>query len=269
MARFYAANAPSWWPYQLVSLANGRLPPAREPGFYHVLIDNGMFAYLKAGARPDLDKWYHRLMLFIRDVERLRKPAEVWVILPDWLGDFEFTYGAARHPLARRICRDYPCLVVAHAEPRHMLPEVGGYAYAASIYASLDHVAGLAAPLKLNCSRYSARAGRRIVRLECQAAIVQQVCGTARRYNLKCHGLGAVLKPEHVARLARLGMDSFDSSSWTRPNTTVLEKLGLIPRRWSAKNTTEKDLFFTIVLQRLREAGVELEQVNSKPLGLV
>ncbi len=81
--RFYAAQAPSWWPYQLVSLANKRLPQVREPGFYKILVDNGMWAFVKDGERPSLDKWYHQLLLFVRDIEQLRWPAEIWAVLPE------------------------------------------------------------------------------------------------------------------------------------------------------------------------------------------
>ena len=157
--RFYAAQAPSWWPFQLVSLANRRLPPVQKPGFYRVLVDNGMFGFMKDGGRPDLDKWYHRLLLFVRDVERLRRPEEIWVVLPDWLHDFDFTYSAARHPLAKRLCRDYRCLVVAHSSSRFLWAPGGPYGYAAGLYASIDHVQGLAVPLKLPCLRYDPEGG--------------------------------------------------------------------------------------------------------------
>lgn len=56
MVLFYAAQALQWWPFQLASLASKRLPATQRPGLYHILVDNGMFAYMKDGSRPDLDK---------------------------------------------------------------------------------------------------------------------------------------------------------------------------------------------------------------------
>ncbi len=272
LARFYAAQAPRWWPFQLVSLANRRFPPAREPGFYKVLVDNGMWAFVKDDGRPNLDKWYHRLLLFVRDIARLRRPAEIWVVLPDWLGDFDFTLRAARHSLARRLCRDYRCLVVAHTSPRFLWAEEGAYAYAASIYAGLDHVHGLAAPLKLPCLRYDPRGRRRIVDkrgLECQLFIVGQVCSTAKKYSLSCHGLGLVLDPTHVRKAVEAGLGSFDSTAWTRPNKTVVKRyLGadrLEKGMVSARTMSEKEMFLLLKIRRLIDAGVGLELPEEFP----
>ena len=251
-ARFYASTAPEWWPYQLVSLGNRRLP-ARRYGFYHFLVDNGMFSWWKRGGplgRPELDKWYAALLRFVYDLERLRKPREIIVVLPDWLYDFPFTYEAANHPMAKRLCRDYTCAVVVHPG---IAMGVGDYELYAEKYASIDHVSILAAPLKLPCSR--AVNGRRVVKLHCQAAIVGQVCNVAKRYGLKCHGLGVALRPRHVKRLVGLGLDSFDSSSWTRP----VNKPKAATAGWSAKNKQEREQYFKLALQRLAEAGVELE----------
>lgn len=251
MPKFYATGAPDWWPFQLVSLANKAMPPSRR-GYYTVLVDNGMFGFYKQGSRPDLDLWYGKLLLFVKDLERLRAPREIVVILPDWLHDPDFILRSARHPRARTLCKDYKCMAVAHASPLLMT----GYDAIARELAAIDHVSAIAAPLKLNCSRYSAKGQRRIIKPECQAAIVEQVCSIARQHGLQCHGLGILLRPSHVARLVKLGLDSFDSTSWTRPNTSVIAKtIG----RWSAKNKTEKEVFFALVLSRLREAGVELE----------
>jgi len=249
MARFYASGAPSWWRFQLVSLGNKRLPPKRY-NYYSILVDNGMFRYYsKLGERPPLHRWFAELRRFIHDVERLRRPREIIVVLPDWLYDYPFTYTAARSEHARELCTNYRCVVVVH-------PGLGGiigrYIDYAEKYAAIDWVWGLAAPLKLNCSRLAN--GRRVIKLHCQAAIAEQVCGVAKRYNLHCHGLGIALKPGHVKRLVELGLTSFDSSSWTRPNNSVVARTA-----WSAKTKTEKERFFHLVLARLREAGVELE----------
>ena len=276
MIRFYAAQAPRWWPFQLVSLANRRLPPAREPGFYMILVDNGMWSFYRSGGRPSLDKWYHKLLVFVHDVERLRKPAEVWVVLPDWLHDFDFTYSAAKHPLAKRLCKDYRCLVAAHTSSRFLWTEEGAYAYAASIYASLDHVHGLAAPLKLPCLRYDKRARRHVVDrrgLECQLNILSQVCKKAGDKGLKCHGLGLVLEPKHVKRATGLGLDSFDSTAWTRPNKLLVKKyLGtdrIEKGHISAKTLGEKNLFLLLRIEQLLEAGVKLELPRDKHLVVI
>ena len=254
-ARFYAALAPEWWPFQVVSVSNRRLPP-RRPGFYAIIVDNGMFAMYLRGARPPLDRWYSLLASFVHDVERLRAPREVIIVLPDWVGDPRFTVEAARHPLARRLCSAYTCYAVAHGGEGMM-----GYARTAEELASVDHVAGLAAPLKLPCSRYSARAGRRVVRAECQAAITEQVCGVARAHGLPCHGLGVHLRPEHVRRLVGLGLTSFDTSSWTRP----VNKPEPWAAAWSAKTAAEREQYFVMALRRLLEAGVPLELPNTLP----
>ena len=259
-ARFYASAAPDWWPFQLVSLANRRLPPRRYY-FYSILVDNGMFSYYKLGERPpDLDKWYLMLLKFINDIERLRRPVEIAVILPDFLNNPTFTLKAARHHVAREICNNYDCFIVVHSEPtlvQWMNREYyGGYAKSAVEAVSVAEAVGLAAPLKLNCSRIAN--GHRVIRLHCQKAIVEQVCGIARRIGIRCHGLGVALKPQHVKKLLELGLTSFDSSSWTRPNNSIVAKTA----RWSAKTKAEKELFFKTVLMRLRDAGVALEGVE-------
>ena len=255
--RFYASAAPSWWPYQLVSLGNRRLPP-RRIGYYSVLVDNGMFAYTKTSRTPPrLDEWYHRLLLFLQEIERLRRPREVLVILPDWLYEPSFVLDALEHPLAARICSRYRCLAVVHSDKRW-----NGYKESAEDLAAYkDILYGLAAPLKLTCSRFSLRAMRRIIRRECQVTIVEQVCSVAKRYGLACHGLGALLNPQHIKRLAELGLSSFDSSSWTRPNNSVIAKTN-----WSAKTSTEKERFFTAVLQRL---GSHVELTGIKTVEVV
>ena len=264
--RFYAAQAPSWWPYQLVSLANRRLPLVAPPGHYRFLVDNGFWGFYKDGGRPSLDKWYHRLLVFARDIERLRRPEEITIILPDWLGDFDFTIGAAQHSLARRLCRDYRCLVVVHTSPRFLWAPGGPYGYVADLYASIEHVHGLAAPLKLPCLRYDRRGRRRIVDRkgrECQLNIIRQVCRVAKEYSLSCHGLGLVLDPVHVKRSIDAGLDSFDSTSWTRPNKTVVRRyLGedrVTRGEISAKTLSEKEVFFLVKLRQLLDAGVVLE----------
>ena len=121
------------------------------------------------------------------------------------------------------------------------------YARTAGELAAIDYVEWLAAPLKLNCSRYSVRAGRRVIRLECQLAVAEQVCKVAKSNGMRCHGLGAALKPSHVTRLAKLGMDSIDSTSWTRPvNTETARTKG-----WSAKNAREREEYFKKLLEKL------------------
>lgn len=254
--RFYAQGAPRWWPFQLVSLGNKRLPPKRY-GFYSILVDNGMFRYYKEGTRPSLDSWFRRLAVFAGEVRRLR-PSELIIILPDWLNDAEFTVRAARSVQARRLCEQHVCCAVAHAGRG-----LNAYARTAEELVSIDYIQCIAAPLKLNCSRYSAKAGRRLIRLECQAAVAGAICGVAKRHDLKCHGLGIALKPEHVRRLVGLGLDSFDSTSWTRPNKTVIARYLGVERlergEISAKTIGEKELFFLLKLAQLVEAGVSLE----------
>jgi len=249
----------------LVSLANRRLPPVQRPGFYWVLIDNGMFGFMKDGGRPDLDKWYHRLLVFVRDVERLRKPEEIVVVLPDWLHDVDFVLRSVQHPLARRLCRDYVCAAVVHSNSRFLWAEGGPYKYVASILAGYDHVSVLAAPLKVNCLRYDRRGRRRIVDkrgLECQLNVIRQVCSEARRHGLACHGLGLVLEPRHVKRAVAAGLCSFDSTAWTRPNKSVLARyLGkgrVIRGEVSAKTVDEKSLFMWVKIRQLMDGGVEL-----------
>jgi hypothetical protein len=265
--RFYAQGAPSWWPYQLVSLANRRLPPKRM-WFYEFLVDNGMFAYWKTGQRPDVGAWLEKLARLVHEIDKRYKPVDITVILPDWLGDPSFTLKAAGHRLSKLLCRDYDCLVVAHSSPTLLrwIPDggeyYGGYARSALEAAAIPWVVGLAAPLKLPCSR--AARGRRVIKPECQAEITRQVCSVARRHGLACHGLGVLLRPDHIKRLVDYGLTSFDSSSWTRPNSSEVERV--LGGRWSAKNSREKDLFMKVVLQRLSQAidleGVELAKVR-------
>ena len=269
LVRFYAFGAPSWWPFQLVSLTGQRLPPQQRPNFYYILVDNGMFKFYRDGERPSLDRWLHRLLVFVKDVERLRKPNEIWVVLPDWLGDFDFTLSAAMHPLAKRICKDYCCLVVAHAEHRFFSAEEGAYAYVAGIMASLDHIYGIAAPLKLSCLRYDPRGRRHVVDsrgLACQVEILRQVCKVARKHGLVCHGLGIVLKLDHVRRCIGLGPNSFDSTGWTRASKRFLDEARARMGRVSATSTSERELFFKYILNRLRglidEVQVDIQKLS-------
>ncbi len=253
--RFYASAAPDWWRFQLVSLANQRLP-VKRPRFYALMVDNGMFAYAKEGRRPPLDRWFRDLLAFLHDVRRRLAPLETVVILPDWVWDPGFVLEAARHPMARRICTELDgvrCAAVAWAARDGTMR---GYARTAEELAAIDWVSVVAAPLKIYCSRFSPRAGRRIILAHCQLAITEQVCGTARAHGLPCHALAVKLSPQHVKRVVELGASSFDTSSWTRPNNSVIAKT--MP--WSAKTKTEKEAFFSLVVKRLEEAGVELEK---------
>ena len=244
--RFYTSTGPGWWPFQVVSLSNGRLPPAGAPhGFYHVIVDNGMFAWWVRGVRPELSVWARRLAVFVRDVVRLRSPGSVVVVVPDWLGDPAFSLRAARDPVVRRLCRDFECMAVAHGDPG-----VDGYYRVAVELASVDHVSVVGAPLKLPCRPGP---GRR-PRVSCQVRVASRVCAGAREHGVPCHGLGLLLVPRHVAGLAGV-LASFDSSSWTRPHTTRLRKC--CP--FSAKNKELRERFFAETIRRLLEAGVPLE----------
>ncbi len=243
----------------MVSLASRQLP-AKRYNYYYLLVDNGMFRfYNSTGRRPELGYWFAELKRFLWDLERLRRPREIIVVLPDWLYDYPFTYGAARSVYARELCSIYKCLVVAHPGLGGIL---AGYADYAEKYASIDWVWGLAAPLKINCSRFSAKAKRRIINLGCQQAITEQVCGVARKHGMHCHGLGVALKPRHVKRLVELGLGSFDSSSWTRPiNKPAAKTAG-----WSAKTRIEREQYFMLAVQRLAGAGIPLEGAESIPV---
>ena len=240
--RYYAPGAPYWWRYQLVSLGNNYEPPRNGRYWYRLLIDNGMFAFYKTGSRPSLDKWLARLNRYIKMIDSVLKPDEIRVILPDWLGDPGFTAMAARHERAKKLCKDYVCFASVHSST------VGDYVRVAEEMGTIEHVMGLAAPLKINCVKK-----RRPIK-RCQVAIVQQVCGVARRLGLQCHGLGALLDPKHLQVLEKLGMGSFDSGAWIRVNKRETARPEI------AGIAEAKTKLFTAVLLRLKEGGVVLEE---------
>jgi len=250
--RFYATGAPPWWRFQLVSMAKGR-PGLSRRRFYSVLVDNGMFQFYTAGSRPPLDRWLAQLHIYATRLARQLDPAELIVILPDWVHDPDFTLKAAATPIARRICQSYTCYAAAHADTSSMM----GYARTAEQLASLDHIHGLAAPAKLPCARTRTSTGRTVVSEACQAAVTQQVCTVARNHGLPCHVLGAKLSPRHLLRLAASGMTSFDTTSWTRPNDqTIAQEIG----RWSAKTREEREKMFRYVIDKLRSHGIQLDE---------
>ena len=247
--RFYASGAPPWWRFQELSLARPTSLPNRR-GFYNVLLDNGMFTYYKRGERPLPEKLLARLARAAHRLARLYDPVELVLVLPDWLGDPGYTYRAAASSPARSLCRDYVCAAVAHADPG----VINAYYLSARELASLDHVHVIAAPLKLNCSR--PRRGRRIVMEHCQGAVLSQVARGAREHGVsRIHGLGAKLSPRHLSRLARLGLSSFDTTSWTRPPVSSLRRL---VGNWSAKTREEREAFFAHALALLAPV-VDLE----------
>lgn len=236
MVRFYSSGAPRWWPFHVVV-------PHRVYNASFVILDNGMWSFWKQQQRPPVDLWLAKIARIALRIEA----REIIIILPDWLGDPRFTISASKHPVARRLCRDYRCMSVAHTHNGLM-----GFYYSALELASLDHVSCIAAPLKLPCRR----GRRRLPSQSCQASIAGQVLRASREQGLKCvHGLGALLRPSHLLDLYKLGLASFDSTSWTRPNATVLRRF----HPYSAKNQRQKDLFFSIVVKRLLEVGVPLE----------
>ena len=235
MARFYSSGAPRWWPYHVVT-------PNRSYSARHVILDNGMWSFWKKQWRPPVDVWIARLWR----VAHYLKSEEVIVVLPDWLGDPRFTLEAARDPIAARLCRDYKCMAVAHS-----YNGMEGFYRSTIDLASIDYLSCIAAPLKLPC-----KGNRRVPSTKCQTRITGQIARAARASGLRCiHGLGVLLRPSHVRALVNLGLSSFDSTSWTRPNSTTLKK----SYPYSAKNTSLKDLFFRITVKRLLEAGVPLE----------
>ena len=206
---FYAQVAPPWWPWQAVSLGNGRLPrlETREQWFF---VDNGAFK----GYYADPGLWYSRLIAFVDSILRRYPHSRVLVVLPDRLDDGEATLGLARLRGARVLCTRDPrvrCAAVAHA----VRGDVYGRNRVAEELAAMDYVSVLAAPLKANCRSSRARSDS-LPRRRCQLEIAHTVCGVARRYSLGCHLLAPRLDST-LAVLARLpAVESFDSAAWIR-----------------------------------------------------
>ena len=206
---FYAQVAPSWWPWQAVSLSNGRIPRL-EAGEQWFFVDNGAFRGYRAA--PGL--WYSRLAAFVDRVLRRYPGARVLAVLPDVLDDGVATLRLARHPGARRLCAGDPrvrCVAVAHA----VRGDVAGRRRVAEELASMGHVSALAAPLKANCRRRRGGPPDR----RCQREVARTVCTIAAMHGLPCHLLAPRLDAA-LAELARLpGAASFDSAAWIRPRS--------------------------------------------------
>lgn len=211
--KLFIQAAPSWWPYHFVNINYYYTPPRGSI----VLVDNGAFKYYLRGVRPTIEVQLHRLRLVAQRLARVAR--EVWVILPDYPFDTKYTLEAARR--AKELCSVVKCIAVAHTE-RGLF---AGFMRSAEELAAIDHVHGLAAPLKLPCrlpSRGKSPAMR--VSRQCQVEVARQVCGVARHYGIECHGLGAILVLQHLRRLAQAGITSIDSVSWIWSNPYTKNK---------------------------------------------
>lgn len=207
---FYAQVAPSWWPWQAVSLSNMRVPrlETREQWFF---VDNGAFK----GYYADSGLWYSRLVVFVDAILRRYPGARVLAVLPDRLDDGVATLKLARHPGARALCARprVRCAAVAHA----VRGDPMGRRRVAEELVSLDYVSVLAAPLKANCRGAGVRRKPDSLPLRrCQLEVARTVCGVAARYGATCHLLAPRLDTT-LAELARLpAVESFDSAAWIR-----------------------------------------------------
>ena len=250
---FYAQVAPAWWPWQAVSLSNGRIPrvDAEKPAFF---VDNGAFM----GYSVDPGLWYSRLIAFVDSVLRRHPGSTVLVVLPDVLDDGVATLRLARHPGARALCARSPrvrCAAVAHA----VRGDVAGRRRVADELASMDHVSALAAPLKANCRRRRRRGGAPDRR--CQLEVARTVCGVAAIHGLPCHLLAPRLDAA-LAELARLpGVASFDSAAWIRPRSGGR---GFSPAYGFGKRGAERR--FLEKLARLLAYGVPLRLPPGLPV---
>ena len=251
--RFYTSGAPHWWRYQLVSAANQQLPRIRKK-WYKVLVDNGAFAYYKNNVKLNEEQHWSMLMRFINTIRVKLEPIELWVILPDYPYDVQYVIKNARSGRARELCESVDACVAVAQAPRNPRDCSGGmlrcYERVAEELASIDWVGILAAPVKLQCSR-ATRRGRRVIDSKCQVAIAEQVCSAAKQHGMRCHALGAKFETETLKKLIDVGVTSFDTTTWTRPRNKIEKKEG---------NATLKDTFFKHAIQKLKSAGIPLEE---------
>jgi len=234
MILFYSSNAPEWWPYQVVSLSSSRRSLKRR-NYYYIIVDNGMFTFLQQGYRPKIDTWINSLRRLVYDIERKLRPVELYIILPDWFKDPEFTLMVAES-YSNKLCKDYKCMAVSHynyhldmSKVIHRLLEV-------------DYISKIAVPCKLYCSRRIS--SRRIIRYECQKALVEIAYSVIGKKE-KIHALGLGLKKDLIAGLKEK-IDSFDTTSWTRPIKSR-------PVRYSAKTASEREEYFIETLKHLSD----------------
>ncbi len=246
---FYSSSAPKWWPYRVIT--NGLNV---YDSTVSVIIDNGAWSYANtclrrgnnieycyANTLPKPESWARRLLVIIRRLEAMYKDLEILVTLPDTplCPRLSVKYSLE----ASRILRGYDLVVVVHFDAKTSLGEV-----LAELLRAEPKV--VAIPLKF----YGTRPGknRRVPDYARQVMLAEAVYNVLKSqgFHGKIHGLGPALKPKHIARLTAY-LDSIDTTSWTRPNTTVLYRL--LGKRYSAKNERQRELFFAVALWRLRD----------------
>jgi len=232
---FYSSNAPNWWPYQVLSLSNNNIS-LTEREYYHVIIDNGMFNYVSKNQRPDTRLWIWKLKAFTDIVYRRLKPRSITVITPDWIRSPEFTLEAARIA-SNVICKDYECMLVAHYNYDYTMDKVISEAF------TIDNIRKIAVPCKLYCS--VKKRHRRVVNYPCQKILCSIAYSVVKERKL-LHALGLGLKLDVVKSISKY-VQSFDSTSWTRPVKTIEGK------RYSAKTAREREQYFILALNHLKD----------------
>lgn len=247
---FFATGAPDWWPYQLMTLSS-KTTPKRG---YIILLDNNAFRYWRKGEWPDFNKWLYELKTTAMKLANTAD--EVRVILPDKPHDprtsFDW-YLKSYNMLCSESVKKHgvKCVATAHYDPSN--PLVTLKSMVDHILDALPDVDIIASPTKPYCGRYKT-----------DKIVVSDVCfiGTVGRIaNLvggkkPIHVLAPPLRTNVLARIAPL-VHSFDTTSWTRPISSELRKLGI---KHSAKSQQERELMFAFTVAYLNKSGVPIKR---------
>lgn len=238
--RFYSNNAPTWWPFHVVTVNSESLPGKAES----VIVDNNAFTFYRRGEFPQLDQWLARIARVARRLEG--KASEIIVVLPDRPLDPATTQLWALR--SRWLCREHKCMAVMHyacADVEELQHTFESYVY------QLD-VDLYALPLKLPLSkRYSVSARRTAVDEKLQHRVVEVASMVVGRdkLHLMAPATSTVLSMWKLAR-------SFDTTAWTRASSQTLKRLlGTI----SARDWRERELMFATYIAKLVRAGVKVE----------
>ena len=245
---FFATGAPEWWPFKLMTISQKSTPNRNNV----VLLDNNAFKYWRKNEWPDFDKWVYELRVAALRLANIAQ--EVRVILPDKPRDPKTSFEWYTRSY-RMLCSDtmlksgVRCVATAHFDPSS--PIISLKSMIEHIIDSMPNVEIIASPTKPYCGRF--KTDKIVVSDACFIGIVGRVASIVNGKK-RVHVLAPPLRVNVLQRVAPL-INSFDTTSWTRPIHSELRRLGI---KHSAKDSRERELLFAFTVAYLVSKGIPL-----------
>ncbi len=256
--RFYTNTLPraTKWPFVLVHLEDYTIRLPQYSNFAkHIILDIHVHRFRHCNDYP-LTVIKHYYLIIRKIAEKYRD--RISFVLPDLPWDPSYFEGSKYHDNVRKtyryhimflkytedVCRrtgSQVILVVQHRQSLHDAER------------SCIIVNDLLTMLRDESIVYAIGVGSLCVNKSAReiARYIQLVAG---KYpHLRVHGFGVKLNTIDYLPSNVLGRYSFDSTSWTRPVCTRVQKILGVSKRWGCKDETERQIYFVAFIARLAE----------------